>query len=290
MGKINGGSLMKSFIHDDFLLTNETAKELYHNAAETMPIIDFHNHLSPKEIYEDQCYENLTQVWLGGDHYKWRGMRANGVPEKLVTGDGDPYEKFLSWAETVQNSIGNPLYHWTHLEMKRYFNIDETLSPATAEKIWQIGKEQLQRPDHSVRNLLRMQNVEVLCTTDDPADDLKYHKLLAQDETLGFKVLPTFRPGSVLDIENPGFSNYITHLGEVAKTDITTLHGLFEALEKRLDYFVEKGCHVTDHSLEKDFYRPDTTLEGVAYIYTKALGNTPITNNEAAAWYINHKS
>lgn len=127
---------MKSFIHDDFLLTNETAKELYHNAAETMPIIDFHNHLSPKEIYEDQCYENLTQVWLGGDHYKWRGMRANGVPEKLVTGDGDPYEKFLSWAETVQNSIGNPLYHWTHLEMKRYFNIDETLSPATAEKIW----------------------------------------------------------------------------------------------------------------------------------------------------------
>lgn len=275
---------MKPFIHDDFLLKSETAKELYHHSAKSMPIIDFHNHLSPKEIYEDLCYDNLTQVWLGGDHYKWRAMRANGVSEKLITGDGDSYEKFLAWADTVQNSIGNPLYHWTHLELKRYFNIDETLSPATAEKIWNVGNEQLKKPDYSVRNLLRMQNVEVLCTTDDPIDDLKYHKLLAQDKTLGFTVLPTFRPGFVLDIENPHFSDYIVQLGKTANTDITTLSGLFSALEKRLDYFVKNGCRVTDHSLEKDFYRPDTTFEGVSYIYLKALGDTPITDNEAAAF------
>lgn len=275
---------MKSFIHDDFLLMSETAQELYHNTAESLPIIDFHNHLSPKEIYEDRCYDNLTQVWLGGDHYKWRGMRANGISEKLITGDGDSYEKFLAWTDTVQNSVGNPLYHWTHLELKRYFNIDETLSPATAEKIWRIGNDQLRQADHSVRNLLRMQNVEVLCTTDDPVDDLKYHKLLAKEDSLGFTVIPTFRPGAVLDIENLRFAEYIRHLGEVAKTDVTTLDGLLLALEKRLDYFVENGCRITDHSLEKDFFCSDTTFESASCIYLKALENTPITEKEAAAF------
>ena len=275
---------MQPFIHDDFLLTNDTAKQLYHNVAKHLPIIDFHNHLSPKEIYEDQCYENLTQVWLGGDHYKWRAMRAHGIPEKLVTGDADAYDKFLAWADTVQNCIGNPLYHWTHLELKRYFNIDETLSLQTAKQIWDEAKVQLQRPDHSVRNLLRMQNVEVLCTTDDPIDDLKYHKLLAEDKILGFTVIPSFRPGSVLDIENPKFMDYIAYLGAITKIDITNLQGLLKALEQRLDYFVENGCHVTDHSLEKDFYRPNTTVEEVSEIYLKALDKEPITLKEAAAY------
>ena len=275
---------MKPFIHNDFLLSSETAKTLYHNAAASLPIIDFHNHLSPAAIYEDRSYNDLTEVWLNGDHYKWRAMRANGIPERLITGDGCPYEKFLAWADTVQKCIGNPFYHSTQLELKRYFGIDETLSPSTAEKIWNTCREQLQSPDHSVRNLLRMQQVEVLCTTDDPADDLKYHSLLAEDSSLGFSVLPTFRPGRILDIEAPGFAEYAFRLGDIAGTDISTLEGLLHALEKRLDFFISKGCRVTDHSLETDFFVTGTSFEKADLIYQKALRSSSLTKTEAAAY------
>lgn len=273
---------MKPFIHDDFILTTDTARRLFHESAEPMPIIDFHNHLNPQEIYEDRCYDNIAQVWLGGDHYKWRVMRANGIPEELITGDGDPHEKFLAYADTVQNCIGNPIYHWTHLELKRYFGIDETLSPATAEAIWEKCNETLKQPTHSVRNLLRMQKVEVLCTTDDPADTLEWHKKLAQED-LGFVVLPTFRPGNALDIMKPGFPAYMDRLGKAAGMTIETFDDLLNAMNARLDFFVENGCRVTDHSLETDFFRP-TTAEKVEEIFRKALAGTAPTEEEAAMY------
>lgn len=274
---------MKCFITDNFLLSTQTARELYHSTAKTLPIIDFHNHLNPQEIYEDKCYDNLTQIWLGGDHYKWRAMRANGIPEKLITGDGDPLEKFFAWADTVQNCIGNPLYHWSHLELKRYFDIDETLTLESAERIWSECAAKLKSPDYSIQNLLRKQKVEVLCTTDDPSDDLKYHKLLMKNN-IGFRVLPTFRPNRALDIEKAGFSDYVHRFGETARTDVSDLEGLLYALEKRLDYFVEVGCHVTDHSLESNFFIPRTIFKTANAIYKKAMAGLPISAEDAAAY------
>lgn len=267
---------MQPFIQDNFLLKSQTAQYLYHEHAEKMPIIDFHNHLNPKDIYEDHCYDNLTEVWLSGDHYKWRAMRANGIPERLITGDGDPYEKFLAWADTVQNCIGNPLYHWTHLELSRYFGIDTPLNPKTAPEIWEKCNALLKTPEYSIRNLLRMQHVSVLCTTDDPIDTLEWHKKLSED---GFEiqVLPTFRPGRALDIENAGFVEYMKQLGVLSFDD------LMEALTKRLDYFIEAGCRVTDHSLESDFFLPASRDE-VDSILKKRLLGTPVSSEEATKY------
>ena len=202
---------MTEFMNDDFLLSTKTSKELYHDFAEEMPIADFHNHLNPQEICEDASFGTITDIWLGADHYKWRAMRANGIPEHLITGDGDPYEKFIAWADTVQNAIGNPLYHWTHLELKRYFGINTVLTPDSAREIWERCNEKLASPGYSARSLLRMQNVRVLCTTDDPADDLCWHKKLKEN---GFEiqVLPTFRPEKALGIEKQDFVAYIENL------------------------------------------------------------------------------
>ena len=244
---------MRPFIQDDFILTNETAKTLFHQYAEKMPILDYHNHLDAREIYENRCYDNLTEVWLSGDHYKWRAMRANGVPEYLITGDGDPYEKFLAWADTVENAIGNPLYHWTHLELMRYFHIEETLSKATAPAIWKRANELLRTPDFSIQNLLKMQQVRVLCTTDDPVDDLTYHRLLKESD-FAIKVLPTFRPELALGIEKDDFCDYIQKLGAKVGLSITSIEDVLTALAKRLDFFIELGCVISDHSLECLFY------------------------------------
>lgn len=273
---------MKPFINDDFLLQTNTARELFSGHARKMPIIDFHNHLNPQEIYEDRCYDNIAQVWLGGDHYKWRAMRANGIPEQLITGGGQPYEKFLAWADTVQNCIGNPLYHWTHLELKRYFDIDETLSPDTAKDIWDICNRKLRSPQYSVRNLLNMQNVKVLCTTDDPVDDLIWHKKLAQEQS-DFQVLPTFRPGNALDIEKDNFPSYVACLGSVSQSDVSSLDGLTEALKKRLDFFISAGCRVTDHSLENSFYLP-ASYETANGLYQKRLTGVSLSSEEAAMY------
>lgn len=273
---------MTTFIYDDFLLKNNTAKTLYHQHASHMPIIDFHNHLNPKEIYEDACYDNIAEVWLGGDHYKWRAMRANGVPEELVTGNAAPYDKFMAWADTVQNCIGNPLYHWTHLELKRYFDIDETLSPATAQKIWDTCNEKLKTPQYSIRNLLRMQNVEVLCTTDDPADDLQWHKKL-HDSDFEIQVLPSFRPGRALDIEKADFTDYVSILSGLTGGGLLTMESLIDALKQRLTYFESVGCRVTDHSLEGDFYI-SASYDEVNGIYQKRLQGAELTTTETAKY------
>jgi len=263
----------------NFLLKTETAKQLYHNHAKSMPIFDFHNHLSAKEIYDDLCYDNMSQIWLSGDHYKWRTMRAMGLPEAFITGkEVDPYEKFLKWADTVEHAIGNPVYHWTHLELQRYFNIEEPLSLKTAESIWNTCNAMLKTKEFSVRNLLRKQQVKALCTTDDPIDDLEYHKKL-KAEGFEIKVLPTFRPDRAVTLEKPDFLEYIKLLGDKTNKTLTSVDMVLEALYERLEYFVEAGCLVTDHSLEYNIYQSGTTEE-VNEIYRRKLSGGDITPEE----------
>ena len=273
---------MSKFINDNFILHNETAVKLYHEHAAKMPIIDYHNHLNPQEIFEDRVYDNLTEVWLGGDHYKWRAMRANGVPEELVTGSGDAYKKYQAYADTVQKAFGNPLYHWTHLELKRYFGIDENLNPDTAEEIWDKCNERLRSSGFSALNLLRMQNVKVLCTTDNPADDLEWHRKI-RETVDDIRVLPSFRPGDALDIEKEGFGAYMARLGDAAGLDISSFEDLVEALRRRLIFFMENGCRVTDHSLECDFFVADDPAEAHR-IFKKRLGGEAVTEQEAAMY------
>ena len=273
---------MKQFMDKDFLLSNETAKTLF-TEVEKAPIIDFHNHLNPKEIYEDNCFDNIAQVWLGGDHYKWRTMRMGGVSEELITGDGAPFDKFMAWADTVQNLIGNPLYHWTHLELQRYFGITKPLSPDTAKEIWDECNAKLKTKEYSVRNLLRMQNVSVLCTTDDPADTLEWHKKIRED---GFeiKVYPSFRPEKAVGIEKEGFADYIARLSEASGVKITDVKSLITALENRLDFFIENGCRVSDHSLENDFYIPADYDEVNALFDSRMHGNI-LSEEEAGKFH-----
>jgi glucuronate isomerase len=202
------------FMGKDFLLTNETAKILFHEYASKQPIVDYHCHIDPKQIYEDKTFEDIAEIWLGGDHYKWRAMRNNGAQEKHITGDASPFEKFQKWAETVPKLIGNPLYHWTHLELQRYFDIYETLSPETCDIIWKKANEKLRTL--SVRNIIKQSNVSVICTTDDPTDDLIWHKKIKEDSQVKFKVLPTFRPDKLLNIESGGFKQYLKELEKVS--------------------------------------------------------------------------
>lgn len=271
---------MKVFMDTDFLLKNDTAKSLYHDFAKHMPIFDYHNHLSAQEIYEDRCYDNIARAWLGADHYKWRAMRTLGVPEDKITGQrADDYEKFSAWTHTVSNAIGNPLYHWTHLELQRYFDIPFYLNDKTCGEVWEICNEKLKSKEYSVRNLLRMQNVKALCTTNDPTEDLLYHKKLKED---GFeiKVLPTFRPDRALSIGKSGYKDYIRELAHVSNMQIETLFDLLEALETRLDYFIlEAGCLISDHSLEKRVYEYATEAEAEV-IFRKAMTSTSLTDSE----------
>ena len=240
------------FIKEDFLLRNKISYDLYNNFAKDMPIIDFHNHLDSREIYEDRIYNDLYEIWLEKDHYKWRAMRTYGIDESYITGDKDNYDKFLAWAETIENSIGNPLYHWTHLELKRYFNIEQELNTKTARYIWDKCNEVIKSREYSVRNLLKMQKVEVICTTDDPIDDLFYHKKL-KEEGFEIKVLPTFRPEKALKIEMDNYIDYIKGLEEKTNTKINSIDDLLNSLEIRLKYFISLGCKVSDHSIEDNF-------------------------------------
>lgn len=273
---------MKTIITDDFMLQNETAKKLYHDYAEKLPIIDFHNHLNQKAILDDSSLENIGYAWLGGDHYKWRAMRANGISENLITGDADWHDKFLAYADTVQNCFGNPLYHWTHLELKRYFDIDEILSPESANRIWNVCNEKIVTKEFSVRNLLMMQNVESLCTTDDPIDSLEYHQKLSASDCKT-KVLPTFRPEKALGIEKEGFAEYIEKLGDLCGGKIGSAEDVISALKKRLHHFIAHGCRVTDHSLESAFYE-NTTEKEVNEILRKRLAGKAITETECAKY------
>ncbi len=269
---------MKKFMDADFLFTTDTAKHLYHDFAENLPIIDYHCHLSPKEIYEDIHYDNITQVWLGADHYKWRQMRSNGVEEKYITGDASDREKFQKWAETLEMAIGNPLYHWSHLELKKYFGYEGHLCGDTAEEVWNLCNAKLASPDMSARNLIRMSNVDTLCTTDDPADSLEWHKKIKED---GFqvKVVPAWRPDKAMNIEKADYTEYLTKLSEASGIAITSFETLMEALKNRMEFFAENGCTVSDHGLEYVMYEPYEASE-VEEIFAKRLRGESLNKTE----------
>lgn len=269
---------MKKFMDEDFLLTTETAKNLYHNYAEKLPIIDYHCHLSPQEIYEDVRYENITQVWLGGDHYKWRQMRSNGVEEKYITGDASDREKFQKWAETLEKAIGNPLYHWSHLELKKYFGYEGHLCGDTAQEVWDLTSEKLKQDNMSARGLILQSNVDTICTTDDPIDSLEWHRKIKED---GFevKVLPAWRPDKAMNIEKADFAQYIAKLGEVSGVEIKDFDSLIEALKNRMDFFAENGCTVSDHGLEYVMYESYEPAEVNEIVKTR-LSDGVLTKTE----------
>ena len=259
---------MKKFLDEDFLLSNKTAQQLYHEYAKHMPIVDYHNHLPPAEIAENKQYANLTQVWLNGDHYKWRAMRTNGVNENLITGNASDLDKFKAWAATVPYTLRNPLYHWTHLELKRYFGIHEILGPNNAERIFAQTAEQLAASTHSARGLLESMQVKLLCTTDDPIDDLRYHQQIAADGW-SVKVLPAFRPDKAMYVDDTNtFNNYLTKLEAAADVSISTYNDYLSALKKRHAFFVSQGCSVSDHGLE-EIYAEDYTTTEIAGIFAK---------------------
>ena len=269
---------MKKFLDRDFLLETDTAKHLFNEYAKNMPIIDYHCHLSPKEIYEDIRYNNITELWLGSDHYKWRQMRSNGVEEKYITGNASDKDKFIKWAETLEMAIGNPLYHWSHLELKKYFDYEGYLCAETAEEVWEICNDRLKNSGLSSRKLIEISNVDVICTTDDPVDSLEWHKKIREDN-FAVKVLPTWRPDKALHIENDGFLNYLTILSSVSGVEIKDFDSLMEALKIRLEFFVNNGCKVSDHGLQYIMYE-DYKENEVNEIVNKKIKGKLLTERE----------
>ncbi len=271
---------MQPFMDKDFMLDTDMAKKLYHDYAEEMPIVDYHCHINPQEIYEDRKFDNITQVWLGGDHYKWRQMRSNGVEEKYITGaDSTDREKFQAWAETMPKLIGNPLYHWSHLELRKYFGYQGYLSGDTAQEVWDLCNAKLQEDGMSVRNLIRQSKVTVICTTDDPVDSLEWHEKIAADPTFEVKVLPAWRPDKAMNVEKPTYAAYIDTLSKVSGVNVTNFATLKEALQKRMAFFNDHGCCVSDHGLEYVMYVPADEVELDA-IMTKSLRRETITREE----------
>lgn len=270
---------MKQFLDKDFLLTTDTAKTLFHNFAERLPIIDYHCHINPKEIAEDRRFDNITQVWLGGDHYKWRLMRANGIEEYYITGDAPDKEKFMKWAETLSKSIGNPLYHWSHLELQRYFGYYGILNKNTADEVWELCNRRLSDPSMSVRNIIKASNVTHICTTDDPVDSLEWHDKIAGDADFDVKVLPAWRPDKAMNLEKEDYPEYIARLSEVTGTVIESFDDLQKALRIRIDYFHERNCRVSDHALDYIMYVP-AAEDTIQEIFNKRLHNIPITKYE----------
>lgn len=258
--------MKKPFLDEDFLLQTETARQLYHEWAKPMPIIDYHCHLPPDQIADDKHFDNLTQIWLYGDHYKWRAMRTNGVNERFCTGDASDWEKFGQWAETVPYTLRNPLYHWTHLELQRYFGVTEVLNGRSARRIYDECSEKLQTPDYTVRNLLRRMNVETVCTTDDPVDSLEHHRRIADEGLVGagfeISVLPTFRPDKAMAVEDANvFNQYVDRLEAAADMSISNFDEFLSALRQRHDYFAQMGCKLSDHGLEQIYAEDYTEIE-----------------------------
>ncbi len=273
---------MKKFMDKDFLLSTETAKKLY-AACENEPIFDWHCHLSPKEIYENKEPEDIAYLWLAGDHYKWRAERSCGVSEKYITGDASPYEKFKAWAEVMPNLIGNPLYHWTHLELQRYFGIYEPLSPATCDKIWNEANAKIKAGGFKPREIIEKSNVKFVCTTDDAADTLEYHKLIAADESFKCKVLPAFRPDKALAIEADAYLPWLASLENVCGTKIASFTELKAAMLSRINFFAEMGCRAADHGIMAVPYaRADEN--GLNAIFAKRLNGEELTETEADAY------
>lgn len=272
-----------ALLDKNFLLDNKPAQELFDNYAKDMPIIDFHCHLNPKEIYENKNYPNITRIWLNdgkyGDHYKWRLMRANGVSEEFITGDGDEYKKFIEWADTIEHAYGNPLYEWTHLELKRFFHIDDVFTKDSAPKIWEKANSMLQTESFKPRNLIKNMNVKVVCTTDDPASDLYYHRLINKEETNGFKVLPAMRPDKLIQIDNGNYGQYLTNLSEVSGVKINSFHDIIKALEQRFEFFHENGGRLSDHSLPTYHFIEGTDTE-LDQIVEKGINNVTLSSEE----------
>lgn len=271
---------MKQFLDDNFVLQNETAQYLYHQHAKHLPIIDYHCHLDPKEIADDYQFDNLGEIWLGGDHYKWRAMRTNGIDEKYITGkETNDWEKFEKWAETVPYTMRNPLYHWTHLELKTAFGVSTLLNPKTAKQIFDECTEKLRTPAYSARNLMKHYNVETVCTTDDPIDSLQYHISL-KNEGFEIKVLPTWRPDKAMAVENAqAYRSYVEKLSEVSGISITNFTDLIIALRKRHDFFASVGCRLSDHGME-EFYAEDYTQADIDNIFNKVYGGNELSRDE----------
>ena len=269
---LKGVSALKPFLSEEFLLTSDYAKCLYHEYAEQMPIIDYHCHIDPRDIYEDHHYQNITEVWLGGDHYKWRAMRSAGIPEKDITGRlrENPYRVFEAWANTLPRAIGNPLYHWTYLELKRYFGVTEPLNAKTCRKIYDHCNEVLSHPDMGVRGIIQKSKVQLICTTDDPVDSLEWHEKIAADPTCPVKVLPAFRPDKAMNVDKPGFGAYIQKLSAVAGYPIDSFAKLCRALSERIAYFALHGCRASDHGLDYCVYEEAAESE-LNEIFIRAL-------------------
>lgn len=270
---------MKPFMDENFLLSTPTAQRLFHDYAEKTPVLDYHCHINPKEIAQDRKFDNITQVWLGGDHYKWRFMRSCGVDEHFITGDASDKEKFLKWAEVLGKAIGNPLYHWSHLELQRYFGYHGTLNKNTAEEVWNLCNEKLSQASMSVRNLIRQSNVTLICTTDDPVDSLEWHAAIAADDTFEVQVLPAWRPDKAMNIEKPDYPDYLNTLSNVSGIKINSFSSLKEALKNRMDFFASMGCSVSDHALEYVMYAPASDEE-IERILESRLSGKPVTREE----------
>jgi glucuronate isomerase len=270
---------MKKFLDENFLLQNKTAQQLYHEYAKEMPIIDYHCHLPPDQIANDLNFENLTQIWLYGDHYKWRAMRTNGVQESYCTGDKPDFEKFQKWAQTVPFTLRNPLYHWTHMELQRYFNVYELLNENTAEKIYEECSAKLQTPEYSVRNLLRRMNVKVVGTTDDPTDSLEHHQRL-REEGFDIRILPSFRPDKAMNVDDiKAFNAYLSKLELASDTNIASYADYLNALKNRHDFFASMGCSVSDHGLEQ-IYAEEYTEAEIESIFSKARSGRDLSLEE----------
>ena len=270
---------MKAFMDKDFLLSTETAKKLYHEVAADCPIIDYHCHISPKEIYEDIRFDNITRVWLGGDHYKWRLMRCAGVDEYYITGGASDYEKFCKWAEVVGKAIGNPLYHWSHLELQRFFGYEGVLSKKTADEVWNTVNAKLQSEGFSCRDLIAKSNVETICTTDDPIDTLEWHQKILADESFKTNVFPAWRPDKAINIEKPEFTAYLEKLAAAAEMEIKTVADVKAALSKRMEYFAANRCCVSDHGIPYVWYAPASDEE-VEAIFQKRMNGEATTEDE----------
>ena len=263
----------------DFLLESETAKKLFHDFAENTPILDYHCHINPREIAEDRQFDNITQVWLGSDHYKWRLMRSYGIEETYITGDASDYEKFCKWAECLGKAIGNPLFHWSHLELQRYFDYHGVLNRKTADEVWNLCNTKLAQPSMSVRSLIRRSNVTLICTTDDPVDSLEWHQKIAEDRSFNIKVLPAWRPDKAMNFEKADYLDYLDKLCQVTGIEISSFAALKKALKQRMEYFASMGCRVSDHGLEYVMHCPASNDE-IEAIFLKRLNRMTPTREE----------
>lgn len=270
---------MKSFLDQNFLLSTDTAVTLYHKYAAKLPILDYHCHINPREIAEDRHFDNITQIWLGGDHYKWRLMRANGIDEYFITGSASDREKFDMWADTISKCIGNPLYHWSHLELQRYFGYYGALSKQTADDVWELCNSKLADPSMSARNIIKMSNVTHICTTDDPVDTLEWHDMIAQAPDFDVRVLPTWRPDKAMNLEKEDYLSYLGKLSEASGMKIDSFRSLQAALRVRLEHFKKRKCRISDHGLDYMMYVPadEQTVEG---IFAKRMQGAPLTQTE----------